>query len=102
MKKTKDDLIREEIEQSERHPNAPAGTDWTQRGRARSTVYSVRLNPEEVARIEAVAKRLDVPASTLVRGWVLNALAEQEPNTLAGTIDRLEADVRRLRELARL
>lgn len=46
--------------------------------RARSTVYSVRLNPDEVERLEAVAAAQDIRSSALVRGWILAGLAEHE------------------------
>jgi len=90
-------LIRDEIEQSERTRDVPLSGKAARRGSA--VVYSVRLPPERVEQIEAVARTLDVPASSLVRGWVLAGLAEHDSGTVTGTIDRLEADVHRLREL---
>lgn len=93
--------VRKEIEESDRHPDAPEGTHWTQRNRARSAVYSVRFTQDEVARIEQIARRFDVPPSTLVRDWVLGALADESSSTIVDTIERLEADVRRLRQLVR-
>jgi len=93
-----DKLIREEIEQSELTRDTPM-PDGAGVKRGRSTVYSVRLTPERVEQIEAVARKLDVPASALVRGWVLAGLAAQHADSVSGTIERLEADVRRLREL---
>jgi len=93
-----DKVIREEIEQSELTRDVPM-PDGAGVKRGRSTVYSIRLAPERVEQIEAVARRLDIPASVLVRGWVLGGLAAQDADSVNGTIERLEADVRRLREL---
>lgn len=40
----------------------------------RSKVYSVRLSTEEQAHIEEVARARHLPASTLVRSWILDRL----------------------------
>ncbi len=40
----------------------------------RAKVYSVRLSEEEQARVEAVAEARHLPASTLVRSWILDRL----------------------------
>lgn len=40
----------------------------------RSKVYSVRLSAEEQAQVEAVAQARHLPASTLVRSWILDRL----------------------------
>jgi len=43
----------------------------------RSSVYSVRLSREERARVEQVASAKHLPASTLVRSWILERLDEE-------------------------
>jgi hypothetical protein len=40
-----------------------------------------------------------VPTSSLIRGWILSGLNAQEEETVEGTIERISADVQRLREL---
>ncbi len=40
----------------------------------RSNVYSVRLSNEERARVDEVANAKHLPASTLVRSWILERL----------------------------
>ena len=40
----------------------------------RTKVYSVRLSEEEQARVEAAAAARHLPASTLVRSWILDRL----------------------------
>ncbi|WP_343074736.1 DUF6290 family protein [Nakamurella aerolata] len=43
----------------------------------RSRVYSVRLSADEQARVESLAREKHLPASTLVRSWILERI-EQE------------------------
>ena len=65
----------------------------------KSVPVAVRLAPSDVAAIEALAERLDVPMSSLLRGWILAALATNNEQTIATALDRLAADVQRLREI---
>jgi hypothetical protein len=75
-------------------PEGAAGTRPT-----KSVPVAVRLAPTDVAAIEALAERLDVPMSSLLRGWILAALATNNEQTIATALDRLTADVQRLREI---
>jgi hypothetical protein len=75
-------------------PDGAAGTRPT-----KSVPVAVRLAPADVAAIEALAERLDVPMSSLLRGWILAALATNNEQTIATALDRLAADVQRLREI---
>lgn len=61
----------------------------------------MRLNPDELAAVQALAEEQDVPASTLVRGWIVRQLAAEQAGTADTTamLDRLETDVRVLRKL---
>lgn len=77
----------------------PAGASWTQPNRARSVTVATRLSPDDLAAIEVLAARLDVPVSALVRGWILAGLHAGQDDTVQGAIERLSADVQRLREL---
>lgn len=45
---------------------------------SRAKVYSVRLREEEQARVEAVAASRHLPASTLVRSWILDRLDSEK------------------------
>lgn len=65
----------------------------------KSLPVAVRLAPEDVAAIEALAAKLDVPISSLLRGWILTALAAKRDESVGTALDRLTADVQRLREL---
>jgi hypothetical protein len=69
-------LLRAEAEHAEEHADAPAGPETTvsRPGHARSTVYSVRLNPDEVTALQEYADQAGLPASTLVRSWIIERL----------------------------
>ncbi|GAA1373240.1 hypothetical protein [Luteococcus sanguinis] len=63
--------LRAESETTRTDAYAP-GTRVARPNRAK--VYSVRLSEEEQARVEAVAAARHLPASTLVRSWILDRL----------------------------
>jgi hypothetical protein len=65
----------------------------------RSVPVAVRLAPEDALAIEALATKLDVPMLSLLRGWILTALAAQRDESVSTAIDRIAADVQRLREI---
>lgn len=84
----------DEIEAAERtaDPDAPlpAHVKVSQPGRARSKVLQVRLNPEELAALEAIAERRELPVSTVAREQLLRLLADDEaadPNPLGGLLE---------------
>src|SRR5438094_5721297 len=57
-------LVAEEAAASEANPDAliPAASTLSRPNRARSTVYSIRLNPEQVAEVQALADAEGLPA----------------------------------------
>lgn len=63
--------MRAESERTREDDYAPR-TRVTRPNRAK--VYSVRLSEEEQARVEAAAAARHLPASTLVRSWILDRL----------------------------
>ncbi len=65
----------------------------------KSVTVATRLLPEDAEAVETLASRLGVPVSALVRGWVLAGLAAKNDESVAAALDRLSADVQRLREL---
>lgn len=97
------DMLEQIVAESEatKDDPMPAGTVWTRPNLARSVTFSLRLNPEELAAVQAVAQERDVPASTLVRGWIMRQLAAERgaPTDAAAVVERLEDDVRTLRRL---
>lgn len=75
----------------------PEGTVWTKPGK--TVTVATRVSPEHLAAIEDLAGQLDVPVSALVRGWILAGLNARKDETVQSAIERLSADVQRLREL---
>ena len=69
--------LREESEQTREAP-FPSGVVPTRPDRLRSKVYSVRLSAEEQARVQRVADAKHLPASTLVRSWILERLDQEK------------------------
>lgn len=65
----------------------------------KSVPVSVRLSPAMAAEIEALAQRLEIPSSSLLRSWIKQGLAEQHDTTIIGAIDQLAADLQRLRQI---
>ncbi|MDQ3708130.1 MAG: hypothetical protein M3387_02275 [Actinomycetota bacterium] len=83
-----------------RDERMPATAQPTRPNRQTKTVpVAVRLTPEDAAAIEALANRLDVPVSSLVRGWIRSGLAVGREESVATAIARLETDLQRLREM---
>ena len=68
--------LREESEHSKEDPYPPEAVP-TRPNRLRSKVYSVRLSAEEQARVQRVADAKHLPASTLVRSWILERLDQE-------------------------
>jgi hypothetical protein len=64
-----------------------------------SVPVAVRLATDDVAAIEALAGKLDIPMSALLRGWILDGLAAKREESVATALDRVTADRQRLREL---
>ena len=48
----------------------------------KSVTVATRLSPEDVAEIERLAGRLDVPPSSLIRGWILSGLNAHKDETV--------------------
>jgi predicted transcriptional regulator len=93
-------LVAEEAAASEANPDAPIPVDssLSRPNRARSTVYSIRLNPEEVAEVQALADAARLPASTLVRSWIIDRIRAEH-----GELSDAEAELRAVqRHLAHL
>lgn len=78
----------------------PEGTVPTRPGQARSVVQSVRLPVDAFAEIEQIAREADVPVGALIRGWVLAGLASERDTSLTDAVERLAADIDRVRRLA--
>jgi hypothetical protein len=75
----------------------PAGATSTRP--SKSVTVATRVSPEDLHAIEALASQLDIPVSALAGGWVLAGLNAGKAESLATALDRITADVQRLREL---
>jgi hypothetical protein len=97
MSKSIDDLLAEIGDEAE-----AAEADQTDRpipphvkihrGSPRSKVLQVRLNPEELESLERIARRRELPVSTIAREQLLRLIAEDHlasPRALAQLRERL-------------
>jgi len=96
-------LISAEAEHAELHRDDPIPPDAraTRPNRTKSVMFSLRLNPEELTAVQDLAREGAVPASALVRGWIVQRLEAERntPTDTAAAVERLEADLRTLRKL---
>jgi hypothetical protein len=91
-------LIEEETEASEATRDDPLSDRAVRKGNTRSVVYSVRLTPDQTDEIQRMADEAGIPASGLVREWVLQGLAaERDVASPESLVDALARDVDRLR-----
>jgi len=95
-------LISQEAEAAEADRDAPlpAGAVLSRPNRGRSTVYSIRLNPEEVAALQDLADAANVPSSTLARSWIVERIREEKEG-LSEPAAELRAAQRHLAHLER-
>ena len=78
MAKPIDPTLAERLRQeSEQTKDDPYPTSTTGRRPNRQKVYSVRLSAEEEAEVLKVAAAKHLPASTLVRSWILERLDQE-------------------------
>jgi hypothetical protein len=90
-------LIAEETEASERTRDEPLSERAARRRHTQSVVYSIRLTPDQTEEIQRIADSAGIPASGLVRGWVLQGLAAEHEDSVEQTVEALSRDVERLR-----
>lgn len=86
--------------ESEDTKNLPLPEEIQGERRGRSVVRSVRLPESEFQEIEQLATELGVPISALIRGWVLQGLAEERGISLRSAIERVASEADRLRRIA--
>lgn len=84
-------LIAEEQASSDSNPDAPitSSAHQSRPNQARSTVYSIRLNPGEVVAVRNLAEEAGLPASTLVRSWIVERVRAEQ-----GDVSNAEAELR--------
>jgi hypothetical protein len=80
--------VRDEAEANRDTP-LPSDVVGTRPNLNRSSVYSVRLTVDEVAAVQAVADQAGLPASTLVRSWIVERLNSANPSAAGATLRAL-------------
>jgi len=65
-------------------------------GQQRAKVLSVRLTAEEFDSLNRFAGAVDLPASALVRGWILDQLRESSESPMK-TVERIAHELEQLR-----
>jgi hypothetical protein len=88
--------LRDYREQAERTSDEPLSGKATRPGWQRAKVLSVRLTAEEFDELNRYAAALDVPASALVRGWVLDQLHAGSESPVR-TVERIAHELEQLR-----
>ena len=92
-----EDLITDETDASERTRDEPLSSRATRKRQTQSVVYSIRLTPEQTQEIQHIADNAGIPATGLVRGWVLQGLAAERHNSVEETVEIIAQGVARLR-----
>ena len=82
--------LRAYREEAEATRDEPLSGSAARPGLTRAKVLSVRLNPDELAELTAYADRLDVPASALVRGWILSHVRPGADTSPAAVVEAVE------------
>lgn len=91
-----DESIGEYRDEAETMKDKALSPSATRPGGQRGKVLSVRLNPDEFEELAQYAGALDVPASALVRGWILDQLRAGSQSPLR-TVERMARDLEQLR-----
>lgn len=91
-----DQQLRDYREQAETTRDEPLSPAATRPGWQRAKVLSVRLSEEEFEELTRYAAALEVPASGLVRGWILDQLRAGSDSPV-GTVDRISHELEQLR-----
>lgn len=88
--------LRDYREQAEASADEPLSAAASRPGWSRAKVLSVRLSADEFAELTRYAEALEVPASGLVRGWILEQLRAGSDSP-ARTVDRISHELEQLR-----
>lgn len=96
MTEISDHDLRSYRDEAEATMDRPLSPSATRPGGQRAKVLSVRLNPSEFEELAEYAAALDIPASALVRGWILGQLRSGSESARE-TVDRIARDLQHLR-----
>lgn len=95
MTEVNPEALQEYREEAEDTRDEPLSAGVTRPVRAK--VLSIRLNPDEFEALNRHAEQLELPASTLVRGWILTQLRADTDTSPAATVDRIAREIEQLR-----
>ncbi|MPZ67091.1 MAG: hypothetical protein GEU83_16820 [Pseudonocardiaceae bacterium] len=88
--------LRDCREEAEGTQDEPLSGKATRPGWQRAKVLSVRLSPEEFDELNSYAAALEVPASALTRGWILDRLRAGSESPVR-TVERIFHELEQLR-----
>lgn len=96
MTEVNDHDLRDYREEAENTKDRALSPSASRPGGQRTKVLSVRLNTDEFDGLARCAGALDVPASALVRGWILDQLRSGSESPQQ-TVERMARDLEQLR-----
>ncbi len=97
------ELIHQLTEESELtvHDESPYPADTVFSHRPGTVVQSVRLDVSDLDEIKSIAARTNVPCGALLRSWIKEGLATEKSASIDNSIERLTAELNRLRRVAK-
>jgi hypothetical protein len=101
MTKISDDDLHDYQQEAEHSRDEPLSPNATRPGQQRAKVLSVRLTADEFDALTQFANTLEIPASALVRGWILNHLPGSDANSSESPIKTVERIAHELDQLRR-
>jgi hypothetical protein len=93
--------VAERVELTKDHGDDALVGKGVRRNAGKAQMMSFRIAAEESKEITRIAEEVGAPVSALVRGWVSEGLARHHGASLPDTVERLAAEVERLRALLR-
>lgn len=86
--------IRDELNaDSPEYRDAPTEGEWIKGNRGPSPLLTLRIAPEVLEQLQALALESGVPVSTLARGFILDGLSAHQGDDLKIALERLERDL---------
>lgn len=88
------DAIRAELDaDTAEYRDEVADGDWVKPNRGPSPLLTLRIPPDTLEALQALAASNGVPVSTLARGFILDGLASHQGEDLRVALERLERDL---------
>ncbi|MDT7566784.1 MAG: hypothetical protein QOG76_5408 [Pseudonocardiales bacterium] len=96
MTDVSDQDLRAYRDEAKRTRDEVLSSDAARPGQQRAKVLSVRLTAEEFDALNRFAHAVEVPASALVRGWILEQLRDSSESPIR-TVERIAHELEQLR-----